>query len=597
MITATVTAQQVIPTTPNAPVNTTKSNRAETGKAIRPPQKPEDRLRHHWLERAHYLTAQLEEDSARMKNFRDALLMGRIGQAWWPVDQNNALSYLNKAASSVESASQNESADAANTRFDVIQTLLAATIRLEPNTPPKKQLHDRLFRVLLSAAIHFADSPGDKSNAKQLNSIRNALFRIAAESASERRLDDAIPATSALMRLPGSQVSPLINIYLQDPKRGEALFNEGIKQARSSGEVNLIATLMDIAFPAHNLPTKPTPDMQGTAAQLYADVIMRALSTPEQKQRVCFLTSRASQVVPHLPPALAGQVNTALSSCKDAIDRTFAMLNEAESLHLDTADDYMKAAADEPSIDKRAALKQQAYFKALESQNGLQALEILRSTTPDEKQKQMETSEDWVNAAYLAIRQLQKTRDFRGIDRVIDEVPDEYRGGLLVSYAQTLSSERDKDTARLLNVLRQARKELEEHKSCIDQDYPLLLVTYNKVDPSQTLGLLTTVVKGLNQYTGDTMEEAMKNKKNYHFRLVDSLEPMPNTGLALIDFDEGTVDAAIKQLDSPDYRIVFRLGLLMASLRREAGEHPLTPEPQSQQRHAAVTTPANGEQH
>jgi hypothetical protein len=196
----------------------------------------------------------------------------------------------------------------------------------------------------------------------------------------------------------------------------------------------------------------------------------------------------------------------------------------------------------------------------------------------------------------MAIHQLHKAHDLRGIDRVLDEVPDEIRGGLLVNYAQMLSSEKDVDNVRLLNVLRRARKEVEEHKPETDQWYPMLLVAYNKVDPSQTLGLLKTVVTGLNQYTGDTMEEAMKNNKPYHFRLVDSLEPMPGTGLALIDFDEGTVDAAIKQLDSPDYRTVFRLGLLIASLRREAADHPATPpppQPQAPQHHAQATPAPN----
>jgi hypothetical protein len=577
LITATVAAQQIVPTTSPAAADPAGQSQAQTAKATRAPITPaapkaEERLRDPWLERANYITAQLQEDSGRMKNFRDALLMGRIGQAWWPVDQKKALFYLNKAASAVDIAGQNESSENAAARFDVLQVLLAATATLEPSTPAKKEVHDRLFKVLLSAAIHFAESPGDKSNRKQLNSIRNALSRIAAESASERRLDDAIPATSALIRLPGAfLMGPLGNIYRQDPRRGEELFMQGITQAQSSGEPNLVATLVDIAFPDGKPPTPPTAQMQDAAAQLYADVAMQALSRPERKQQICFLTSRASQVVPHLPPALAGQVSTAFSSCADMRDRTLAMANQVESLQLETVDDYLRAAADEPDLEKRAALKRQAYVKTFNAQDGVRALEILRSLTPEEKEKDKGLY-DWWNPATMALSQMHKTHNFRGIDRVIDEAPDDIRGALLVKYAQLLGSE--KDNARLLTVLRRARKELDEHKANMDRWYPLLLVEYNKVDQSQTLGVLRMVVTGLNRFSGDTMEEALKKKGSYNVRLVDSLEPMPGTGLALIDFDEGTVDAAIKELDSPDYRTVFRLSLLIASLRQEAAEHP-----------------------
>lgn len=510
-------------------------------------------------DRADRLSRQLEDDASnRLHDFRGALLLARLADAWKKADGRRSRQYLEEAVAIVKSGDKTESDQQLAKRLMVGGTLLEIVSDTDP----------RLALELASSLAEQAERlppliPGFRpSNARQVfgSRLRNLGMKL-----SEKDPEATAAITEDLIRLHDGSETPIsiLDVAFRDPARADQLYDKAAAEARASWDYDMVFGLVQLAYPyqprSDGFPAV-SDNIKAEAASLLAGFVLRPMDTPEQRQDVCRASGMAARVLPSLPPDVAPSVAAAVEACKSTPTReakSFTSLQDAS-----TVDDNLRLAANATDVKSSAHHKlAAARLAAYADHNPGKALEILGSMNDDEREADYQGFRlEWWNTAAAAMNELARSHDLRGMQPIVDGSPDALRGALTLLYAQFLLPS-DPELARLKTA--EALRILQKYPPDDDRTYPMLLKLYSKAAPEDSLLALRTVVASLNDRDKDEKVQRLAWLGN---SFADRMEPLRGAGAILLSLDESTADALLRDLESPNYRAVFRLGLLYAVL-------------------------------
>lgn len=365
----------------------------------------------------------------------------------------------------------------------------------------------------------------------------------------------------------GNQVPwAILDIATTDPKLADQMYAKAAAAARTDFDFDMLFGLVQLPYPyvtGAPVPKFVTPAMKTEAANLLAAFMLRPMDTPEQRQDLCRAAGIATKVLPSLPPDVASPVANAVELCKSTPTKeavSFASANR----EADTVDENLHLAVNATDAKARARYKLAAARIASHAGHDPQrALDILGDMSDDERAAApMMFHMQWQNCAISTIAELHKRHDMQAVERILDETPDNLRAELTIQ-AAIVSLRDDPDWSRF--EAGQALRTIQKFPPDEDRAYAMLLRLYSQAAPDEAILALRTVVTALNNFKPMTDEEA--RKKGYRpGYLTETMEPLRGAGTVLMRLDENTVDAMLHDLDSPDYRAIFRLGLLYAVL-------------------------------
>lgn len=511
-------------------------------------------------DRADRLSRQLEDDATnRMHDFRGALLLARLADAWKKADVRRSRQYLEEAVAIVKSPDNTESDEQLAKRLMVGGMLL----EIVSDTDPKLSL-DLAHSLAEQAARLPKLIPGFRpSNARELFGSRLRYLGM--------RLSQKDPAATAaitedLIRLRDGNDIPwsIMDVGSRDPARADQLYDKAVAEARASWDYYMLFGLVQLAYPysprSDKIPAV-SDSIKAEAASLLAGFMLRPMDTPEQRQDVCRAAGIATAVLPSLPPDVAPSLAAAIEACKSTPTRE-SKLFASDWRDAPTVEENVRLAANATDVKTSARYKlAAARLAAYTHDNPQQALDILRDMSDEEREAQHdEFSGEWRNVSVAAIDDLARRHEMRAIQPIIDATPDAMRAELTIFYAQFLVAS-DPELARLKTS--EALRIIQKYPPDDDRTYPLLLKLYSKAAPDDALLALRIVVAGLNDRAKDEKVQRLAWLGN---SFADRMEPLRGAGAILLRLDESTADAVLRDLESPDYRAVFRLGLLYAVL-------------------------------
>jgi hypothetical protein len=358
----------------------------------------------------------------------------------------------------------------------------------------------------------------------------------------------------------------ILDIAVYDPKLADEMYAKAAAAARSDFDYDMLFGLVQLPYPyvtGAPAPKWVTPAMKADAANLLAAYMLRPMDTPEQRQDVCRAAGIATKVLPSLPPDLASPVANAVELCKSTPTTESASFSAANR-EADTVDENLRLAANVTDAKLRARYKFAAARIAYEGgRNPQRALDILSDMSDDERAASpMMFHSQWQSFAMSAIGELRKRHDSPAIERILDDTPDDLRAQITITSA--MASLRDNpDWARF--EAGQALRVIQKFPPDDDRTYAMLLRLYSDAAPDDAILALRIVVTALNNFRPMTDQEA--RKKGYRpGYMTESMEPLRGAGTILMRLDENTADAILLDFTSPDYRALFRLGLLYAVL-------------------------------
>jgi hypothetical protein len=526
-------------------------------KRARPTEQQREKIP--WLERAQFYTTQLLDDRAALPGtFQDSLLLARLSDLWWSVDQKRARQWLSDAATKVSYQPQNEKEDSRRDRLHVVGVVASIAAK-----------HD--LKVADNLLAKLADAAGRANSAKERSAILVSLNNV---SSGILRSNPDLGLQYARNMLEAGLDG--LDLFMMDaqlrahaPEQANTFFNEALAAARTNGDSKSLFQLSDIAYPmapgtaiAVTIPTA----LKSALLDAVADVILRVPQSEEEKRRTCSVSLTASRLLKYYPPEKMGIVQSAIAQCQALISSsTRQMIND--DANLSTVDDFLDAAKNEPNPKRSASLKHRAAWVALGNKDPVRAIEIMDSFTPEERESFPVWTPEYQHFGTEALMFLHKRNDLQAVQRVFDRAPDNLRANLQLSFAGSLASSGEKPYATVM--LQDAQRTLEKYPASDPHTYLFLLGEYAALMPAELPSALRLVANGLNgiEYLDLGSEQDGKRVQFRWSRPAEDLMPVMMAD-SLVDLDEAFVRASLDSLQDAETRTGFRLGMLQAVLRR-----------------------------
>lgn len=352
------------------PAPDTKSQAPPKPKPVPPEEK--------WLYPAQRLSADLEEQSWRLKRELKSVALATLGSYWWKQDRAAAERWVIPAVESMTIVPQEESEADRTNRLDALRRLLAVVGPLEP------MLRDRLRDVVSSGTSAEEDFFSRGSRTRTANALLDSAY-----DAEPEQVARAI-TESLQFGVTESTIKAIAALHSKSPEEAQRLFDTALSQAmQSRSNVNVFE--MDVR--AFELLLQSAPGGLPDAWRSSADsALIAALNNTNYAQSTrCALANELYQSISAPPADLVRAVALALTLCGGETSAATDDANLVERERPETSDEYLAVASSAKTVSVRYKLKVTAAEKArkedLESENGgpVRALRIFDNMTPEER--------------------------------------------------------------------------------------------------------------------------------------------------------------------------------------------------------------------
>jgi hypothetical protein len=333
-----------------------------------------------WMQRALGYTAAIRDDEFRLPYREQLILPGRLAAIWWKSDPKRARSWLADAVSRIEFSPNQESDDDRKGRLGAARVLLTIAAPLD------RGLSDRALKVVTEAEEKQKDRLPSLDRMKLAGDVATAVREVAVDDP-----DRALEIARGLITMrAGAQIEiAYINQNDASPERANQFLREAIAAARADYDPTMLEALSYTALDDIEPQEFPVPEeLRSAILSTVAEAMLRPPQSEEDQKNICRASLTAARLISKFLPAVAGQVRAAIESCKGkAPPMTGRTVDwELTGKHKGTADELLRAAADESDASTRAMMKVQAAIN-LQQTDPIRGVDILDSLTPEERKK------------------------------------------------------------------------------------------------------------------------------------------------------------------------------------------------------------------
>lgn len=385
-----------------------------------------------WLYPAQRVSADLDEQSWRLKSGLKEVALATLGSYWWKQDRGTAERWVLPAVEAMTIVPQEESEIDRNGRVDGVRRLMAIVGPLDP------MLRDRLRDVLSSA------TPKDNKFGSESARWRSAdaLVR-AGEAGDSSHLGTAI-SDALQFGVTQNTAIAIADLYSQSPEEAQRLFDRALSAATASGrDLRAFIPFFD-SEAGFKLPDAWRPSVERAFVSALND---QSLSQGSK----CGLASELYSRVSGERNEVAQSVVAAFASCGMGSRATGEDSDLVQRENPQTSDDYLRVAAESKHASTRYQLKMTAGEKAEEEakkddnpgpdDGPVKALRILDGMTPEERA--ISPSAYKRRREDVAVRASLWTIRFSGCSaglRVVDASPQETVLHVAVGVAEKMTS-------------------------------------------------------------------------------------------------------------------------------------------------------------
>jgi hypothetical protein len=554
-----------------------------------------------WLGRAQTETQQVVELALGYQQFDRANLYAQLGEFWWPVEEVRGREWLRKAADIVAFMPLQESVAERQLHMRAVRAVLRRvsgkdrelTLRLsealttlakQPSEPDQKQA---VGDIVLDAAAALADTEPELAKGLALSALRSG-------------------AKSNIFSL-------LVRLRAKDERVADAFFAEALTLARSSGNDELLGSLLSIAFlpedrPNYKLARTPEPLRLQTLKAILDRILIAPRTAEEQKPYCDFVLRNVMSQLQRLTqfsPPHTSQVQQSLEICqnsfsRDSIEgRALSKAVAGEKLPDDRAElfNVPKNVADKLALARKTAEpKLRTEFLWVAAQQAAregdpdEAIHILEAMTAEERQL-APYWDDWRGRfAARAAQKYLKQKEYGQARKVIDAVPQRLVAAAVIECLGERSStgsaidigdsvvgrvgernvkiaETERDLfVEWLNLARKRLLDAETEVSGNQSSKFLTLVSlYAAVQPIDALPVLNEAVRALNRAYTKERERQAKEKRTEVETELHSLPPQSLPSNLVKESFDG-VRSALHELDSTNTKTRLHLGVLQTAL-------------------------------
>jgi tetratricopeptide (TPR) repeat protein len=523
------------------------------------PENPQDL----WLQRIKILTDDLLKDSSSLTTLDQALILGRLGDAWWKTDPARARRWMLKAVEAVEQIPSRENQPEHTKRISVALTLLKIISTRD------EKLGNRLQALLTSDA---SSSEAEKTaNADGLIDAALALV-----DADPRRAE-SMGSLSLRVGLPTLIHHLLVRLRIRDSVLADRLFKEALGVARKRMDEEFLNSLRYAAFPELYGPgldasSVPPESLRLEVLRLLEDDLQQQVAVTESSgaPNCGVAASMLGPLQPQfdrLEPQRADLARQLIRRCQEKLSPTpgKSTSDSPDEGSLITIDDFLNAAERAGDGSKeRAIYFGKAARLAAQQKNFERAISILERMNDSERQfiGIWETwRRDW--AASLAIEYL-KRDDLPGMHGVIKAVPDNLRAFTQIYVVDKMPRGAAADVG--IELLGDARRGLSKSDKPDSEKlhwHMMLVRLYAKYDlTADALDSFKLAVAALNRSGGD--DNAKKETlDDFDTRLIQDSFPA-----SLLDPIGFGIRDVVLSVSSVHRRTQTELGLIRVSIKR-----------------------------
>lgn len=500
-----------------------------------------------WRTRSQALTDDLLKDAGQLSPMRRAVVLARLAQRWSADDQERTRRWFQSAIELVEQAPNKETADERRERIVATRIVLKSVARFDQN------LTLRVARILTPNRQTSKDERSE--NAEWL--INSATDLIALDTTRANEL------AGAALRIgpPNDLASFLRAMRIKDPKLADAVFIQALSSAKQQAfPVQLLNTLAYAAFPwargwAGSIPPMFPDNLQRELLQVEINFLN---ANPINEQSRGSMCSCVSNFIAPLMSDFERLLPTESTTVQQAITKCQPPLGEQTSEpSLNTADDFLQAAASENHEGVRTRYELRAATSAMGAKDYDLAIRILDGMTKEQRESMNGSWESfrWEWAAQAAIDYYQRGR-LDEMNLVFNAVPADLQPIAKISFLGRLDEPKDAEPTPLVQILNDALIEL-RRSTMPDLDkynwYLAVLPSTIKYQPAEASGVLKAAVASLNN---------AKDRKK-----VETVDFADGIAAPLLAMDEYVVKDSIASITLAEIRANLRLVLLGATLR------------------------------
>ena len=335
----------------------------------------------------------------------------------------------------------------------------------------------------------------------------------------------------------------------------------------SEEDPNLLASVVQDVFREDNQPAAQDFFNQERKQRILN--LIAQLTLPGKQGGACNYSFAAGFVMQHFPPQFQGQLEPIIADCQRTSTNVWG--TERERAGQQSTDDLVAAMEAAPDTRTKASLRERAILHAASADHDfLRAIRLCLEASQVEREQSPESAsrfDSW--ASMYASRTMQaaiRKRDDLTIQNVLAMLPGRLRADVDVQAVRALSRT---DRSQAVLLLDDAAKALQAEVPLRAETYVSYLWLTWKLSPENVNSAWRTVVAGLNGFNQAQRRKAdairlRKGIPDRNLQPFDALNTwvVPDSSI----FDESFVRASIDDINSPEYREQFRIGMVQAFL-------------------------------
>ena len=505
------------------------------------------------------VTNDLAKDATVFQPVDGAILLARIGDLWWKTDAQRGRAFLVKAVQEIETAAA-AAKDTSERVTKSKQLISAIGIAMRIIAARDSKLGDRLITSLSTLTPKANEDPSSANS----NFMADALVDAAMQVVSDDPERAAQLGSESLHHGDANKLNLLlISLRERNGKLADNLFMEALTAAQVTQNINLFSSLTFAAFTANYNPAiKATPPPSEIRISLLNAIIKGVIQADVvDKQRDCgyaFLVAPLLNEVDQFAPQQAAPVRNALAKCKSVAPGSDVAIGNQP---LKTAEDFLSAARSAERIEVRVLFLSRAIQAAAGAGNFDLAISTLDGMSVEEREL-MGDAWDPIRVQYATLAGMRsyENKDFAGIERIINAVPQDLQAFVALNIAEAMLGANQEKNTLIIDLLGRARRRFEKLESPdYNNFYPYmsLVRAYGKVSPPDALSVFREAVKSINRVTLALKEKTDPSEQTAR----GQFEPLdiPSELVQLSAFD---LISIVSSVDSPALRTRLRLSLL-----------------------------------
>ena len=497
-------------------------------------------------------------DSSNLLPLERDILFIRLAAAWKEVDHPKAEDYLSAGLDDFENKLNTENSDSRNApKFVSMASQFISSDVMEVDRKAWNELMDRV-------------TPRDASEAITLQ---------AEDLAIDDDVAGAVELEKKSLSLGGSERDYLVveSLVESDSSAASHLFDQLLSVATSPNShpmlfPELVTHVFEEEQDDETLRSFYNRDRQQRILDLLAQ---KAIAGKQQND--CYYAAIADPLLSHFESARQGELR---SIVKDCLWRLGGKTRD-EDEQLKTTDDIVRAMNETSELNRKWQLRQQAIRRAAQVDKDYgKAIQLCLDLSQRERTPMsggLSFDEEAVMYARLGIRGALNDKDNREFERLLNLLPPRLRPELELEVVRSLAKE---DKAQALLLLAHARSTLEQETPMRDEVYNAMLRESASIAPQDLNPAWRVMVRGLNRFDQTQRTKLQTQPQSAEAARAASLwkDPlyawfMPTTAID----DETFVRACVEELDSPEYRARFRVGIISVFLSRYSEALKKTP--------------------